>query len=111
MMRIVGNLKKVTELARSESKLLTRVIRNILGNSRGIEFEAEALGEYRRVAAHVVQATTTVLHGRLECRVLARWQHKQGRATVHRGRVIGLQCGHTRCSVEVSIVVYESILL
>lgn len=81
---------------------------NVLGNRGSIEFEAESLGEDRSVSAHVVQATTIELHGGLECRVLTRWQHKQRRATVHRARVTGLQCRDTRCSVEVSNVMYDT---
>jgi len=45
---------------------------SLQGDVGGREFEAKTLGEYGRVAAHVVQGTATVLHGSFECRVLAR---------------------------------------
>lgn len=45
---------------------LTRVKKVLQCNSRFVEFEAESLGEDRSIAAHVVQATATALHGTLE---------------------------------------------
>jgi hypothetical protein len=63
-MRMVGNLNIGVNGVRNDR--LTRVKKVLQCNSRFVEFEAESLGEDRSIAAHVVQATATALHGTLE---------------------------------------------